>query len=953
LTSAINGFGLAATDAMAISDKFAALGANSASSYEEMAIALSKVAPVAKTAGVGIDTMMAFLAKGIETTREAPENIGTAFKTIFARMTQLRDFGKTLEEGVGVNTVEDALATAGIALRDSQGVFRDMDEVLTELGYKFDSLSRNQQSYIATALAGTRQQSRLLAVMQNFDRTMELVEVSTESAGATLAQHAKYAGGMEAANARLQTSFQQIIVSLVNSEVVIGIINIMAGALESLSHVAGALAFAVLGLATVFGIYKLVQAAATIQAAITTWVMSGLATANTAVGITAGIAAAKTMTLGVAIAISTGGLILIVAAVVALVMALKNMKNSTEKSTEKIKELQVELYNINKETKDLTALVDQFEELDKKVFKTAEDMKEMESILSKIDEYGGSEFDFVLAGKLDKAAIDLFLQAQEESRKTKLEEMRTEGEGNLKRMLNGVEQTAETRASIMEFIASTVQGFDDMDKDLQNQIRFAISRDLEGYAKAFSIEFLGSDQGNSYAESIANQYGDRGAQMPLTVSFNTDATVMKPEVLKLLKEFKGLFTGELKGQDALDMFGLLFTLNPQDRKMIEDAYSNELEGILQLGKDVIDGFLSEGYSLNQVNQMVQQIQNALTGLEKTSIAFHGTSQGAVSYDKITDIGGEVASKFAQGMSGVASGDLVARNQVIDDTIEYLKNLEYHSGTAEEAIAALINAVTDPMAFQNAMNIFKSTADTVTSLIDASEAYQEGKIDDKLLSLITDYPELAEDIRKGTLDMAQSIEIMVAKNISEINRKISDLQYQLSLEEIGSDMAQVLEAQIATLKDMIEKESFLYGGIAEEFKVRETDKVSDRFKTQIDFIKKYNDEQQKEIDLMQKKLDMNKSMLQLDRQIAALATDTSYGAQARSRDLQEQQRSAAVEREKLVMDLVTEQAISELEKERDKNIADIAANVAKIVEEMKKGTLGSNPFEADSALTFGG
>jgi hypothetical protein len=828
-----------------------------------------------------------------------------------------------------------------------------MDEVLTELGYKFDSLSRNQQSYIATALAGTRQQSRLLAVMQNFDRTMELVEVSTESAGATLAQHAKYAGGMEAANARLQTSFQQIIVSLVNSEVVIGIINIMAGALESLSHVAGALAFAVLGLATVFGIYKLVQAAATIQAAITTWVMSGLATANTAVGITAGIAAAKTMTLGVAIAISTGGLILIVAAVVALVMALKNMKNSTEKSTEKIKELQVELYNINKETKDLTALVDQFEELDKKVFKTAEDMKEMESILSKIDEYGGSEFDFVLAGKLDKAAIDLFLQAQEESRKTKLEEMRTEGEGNLKRMLNGVEQTAETRASIMEFIASTVQGFDDMDKDLQNQIRFAISRDLEGYAKAFSIEFLGSDQGNSYAESIANQYGDRGAQMPLTVSFNTDATVMKPEVLKLLKEFKGLFTGELKGQDALDMFGLLFTLNPQDRKMIEDAYSNELEGILQLGKDVIDGFLSEGYSLNQVNQMVQQIQNALTGLEKTSIAFHGTSQGAVSYDKITDIGGEVASKFAQGMSGVASGDLVARNQVIDDTIEYLKNLEYHSGTAEEAIAALINAVTDPMAFQNAMNIFKSTADTVTSLIDASEAYQEGKIDDKLLSLITDYPELAEDIRKGTLDMAQSIEIMVAKNISEINRKISDLQYQLSLEEIGSDMAQVLEAQIATLKDMIEKESFLYGGIAEEFKVRETDKVSDRFKTQIDFIKKYNDEQQKEIDLMQKKLDMNKSMLQLDRQIAALATDTSYGAQARSRDLQEQQRSAAVEREKLVMDLVTEQAISELEKERDKNIADIAANVAKIVEEMKKGTLGSNPFEADSALTFGG
>jgi TP901 family phage tail tape measure protein len=305
---------------MAISDKFAALGANSASSYEEMAIALSKVAPVAKTAGVGIDTMMAFLAKGIETTREAPENIGTAFKTIFARMTQLRDFGKTLEEGVGVNTVEDALATAGIALRDNQGVFRDMGEVLTELGYKFDGLSRNQQSYIATALAGTRQQSRLLAVMQNFDRTMQLVDISTESAGATLAQHAKYAGGMEAANAQLQTSFQQIITSLVNSEVVIGVIKLLAGLLEGLSKIAGVLAFVVLGLATVFGVYKLIQAKVAISTAITTWVTSGLTTAQSALAVATTGTAVATMKLGTAIAISTGGIILIVGAIVGLVV---------------------------------------------------------------------------------------------------------------------------------------------------------------------------------------------------------------------------------------------------------------------------------------------------------------------------------------------------------------------------------------------------------------------------------------------------------------------------------------------------------------------------------------------------------------------------------------------------------------------------------------------------------
>lgn len=274
LTSAINGFGLAASEAMAISDKFAALGASSASSYEEMAIALSKVAPSAKVAGVNIDQMLAFLAKGIETTREAPENIGTAFKTVFARMTQLRDFGKTLEEGVSVNTVEEALATAGVALRDNQGNFRDMGQVLTELGYKFESLGRNQQAYIATALAGTRQQSRLLAVMQNFDRTMDLVNVSLESSGATLAQHAEYAGGMEAANNRLQTSWQQVITSFMKADTVIALVNSMSVALDILSGGVGIFVTSMTGLVVVMGVYKLLQSISlvltTAQAAINT-----------------------------------------------------------------------------------------------------------------------------------------------------------------------------------------------------------------------------------------------------------------------------------------------------------------------------------------------------------------------------------------------------------------------------------------------------------------------------------------------------------------------------------------------------------------------------------------------------------------------------------------------------------------------------------------------------------
>ena len=136
LTTALNGFQLAAEDAMRVSDKFAAIAAQSATSYEEIATALSKVAAQANMAGMSIDFTTALLAKGIETTREPAESIGTALKTIIARMREITDYGKTLEDGMDINNVETQLAYVGIALRNANGELRSTEEVLNDLGEK-------------------------------------------------------------------------------------------------------------------------------------------------------------------------------------------------------------------------------------------------------------------------------------------------------------------------------------------------------------------------------------------------------------------------------------------------------------------------------------------------------------------------------------------------------------------------------------------------------------------------------------------------------------------------------------------------------------------------------------------------------------------------------------------------------------------------------------------------
>lgn len=167
MTSAINGFNLAVSDATRVSDIFANLAAVSATDYEQLAVALSKVSAQANMAGLSIEYTTALLAKGIEVTQEAPESIGTALKTVIARMRELTDYGKTLEDGMGVNRVESALKAAGIELRTLNGEFRDLEDVFNELGPQWDSLNNNQRQAIAQAVAGTRQQSRFVAIMQD------------------------------------------------------------------------------------------------------------------------------------------------------------------------------------------------------------------------------------------------------------------------------------------------------------------------------------------------------------------------------------------------------------------------------------------------------------------------------------------------------------------------------------------------------------------------------------------------------------------------------------------------------------------------------------------------------------------------------------------------------------------------------------------------------------------
>ena len=238
LTAAIQGYNESAAVAMDYTDKIAMVGAVSAADFNELSAAMEKTASSAYTAGIDFDHLLGYLGKMIEVTREAPANLGTAMKTIIARFEDMKkDPMAILEDGASANKVETALATIGVALRDATGEFRPLQDVFTDLGMKWQSLTRNQQAYIATVAAGSRQQSRFLALFNNFDRTLDLITESQNSAGAAAEQYATYQDSAAAATARLTAAWEEFYSKITNSQMIVTVINSLTKLVETMSEI--------------------------------------------------------------------------------------------------------------------------------------------------------------------------------------------------------------------------------------------------------------------------------------------------------------------------------------------------------------------------------------------------------------------------------------------------------------------------------------------------------------------------------------------------------------------------------------------------------------------------------------------------------------------------------------------------------------------------------------------
>lgn len=217
-------------------DVMTALGAATASSTDEIAEGLEKFAAVADTVGLSYEYATAALTTITAKTRQSADIVGTALKTLFARIEGL-NLGETLDDGTTLNKYSSALEAVGVNVKNEAGELKDMDEILDEIGAKWNTIGKDQQIALAQTVAGVRQYNQFIALMDNWDFMQENLQTVAKASGTLEEQNEIYAESWEAAQKRVQAAAEGIYQDLLKDDFFIWLTDAFGSVLEFIDKI--------------------------------------------------------------------------------------------------------------------------------------------------------------------------------------------------------------------------------------------------------------------------------------------------------------------------------------------------------------------------------------------------------------------------------------------------------------------------------------------------------------------------------------------------------------------------------------------------------------------------------------------------------------------------------------------------------------------------------------------
>ena len=259
LTSTLNGFKLGADQASRINDILTSIDLKSASDAGGIGTSLQKVASQANNVGMSLEKTAAIIATIKDVTQGSDETIGTSLKSILSRMNNIKA-GKFVDDnGEALNDVEKVLNKIGITMRDNNDQFLDSETIIDSVADKWDTLNKNTQKAVSTALGGTHQANSVIAMLDNYDKVKMLTETAYNSEGtADKKFQDNYLNSLEAKTNALKASLENLSTSLVSDNMYSGFLD-GAKAMADFAANTDILQASLAGLASAGGVYAFQQ----------------------------------------------------------------------------------------------------------------------------------------------------------------------------------------------------------------------------------------------------------------------------------------------------------------------------------------------------------------------------------------------------------------------------------------------------------------------------------------------------------------------------------------------------------------------------------------------------------------------------------------------------------------------------------------------------------------------
>lgn len=214
LLATMNGFNMSVEEVNKALDSMVAIDMAAATSSGDIATALKYCASSADVAGVSFNKLAAMIGTVQDKTQQSAETVGTFMNTLLSRYRNVKIGQFVDDDGQDLSDVETILDSVGIKLRETNQEFRDFETVIDEVAKSWNNYSGVQQAAIAKAFSGSRQQNRFIALMEGYNKTLELTEVAANSAGTAVEKfNNSYQNSLEAKQNTLQATFESMIMN--------------------------------------------------------------------------------------------------------------------------------------------------------------------------------------------------------------------------------------------------------------------------------------------------------------------------------------------------------------------------------------------------------------------------------------------------------------------------------------------------------------------------------------------------------------------------------------------------------------------------------------------------------------------------------------------------------------------------------------------------------------------